>query len=167
MANVLVQESSLTAIANAIRGKNGTQTTYKPAQMAAAITAISTGIPGLLTTHAYDVSTGFVNGTNWYIGGATVSRSDVYEVESGESYLLCLGDTIGSRFRALFTTEDTSVAEEQLSGINIVNSTTPSAYQSVVYTAPDDGYISITKDNENTTGLKTYVYHLQDLIDNS
>lgn len=43
MANVLVQESSLEAIADAIRAKNGTQNTYKPAQMAEAIEAISGG----------------------------------------------------------------------------------------------------------------------------
>ena len=43
MANVLVQESSLTAIAEAIRTKNGTENTYKPADMASAIAAISGG----------------------------------------------------------------------------------------------------------------------------
>lgn len=43
MANVLVNDTSLTNIANAIRGKNGTTNTYKPAEMAAAITAIETG----------------------------------------------------------------------------------------------------------------------------
>lgn len=46
MANVLVQDTSLTAIADAIRGKNGTETTYKPAEMAAAITAIPSGSGG-------------------------------------------------------------------------------------------------------------------------
>lgn len=43
MANVLVQDSSLTAIAEAIRSKNGETTTYKPAEMAPAIQAIPTG----------------------------------------------------------------------------------------------------------------------------
>lgn len=43
MANVLVQDSSLTAIADAIRSKNGSSTLYKPAEMASAITAIPTG----------------------------------------------------------------------------------------------------------------------------
>lgn len=37
MANVLVNENSLTAIGNAIRSKNGETTTYKPAEMAPAI----------------------------------------------------------------------------------------------------------------------------------
>lgn len=47
MAKVLVNESSLTGIANAIRGKNGSTTTYKPSEMAAAITAISGGGPDI------------------------------------------------------------------------------------------------------------------------
>lgn len=47
MSKVLVNESSLTGIANAIRGKNGSTDTYKPSQMAAAITAISGGGPDI------------------------------------------------------------------------------------------------------------------------
>lgn len=45
MANVLVQESSLSDIADAIRAKNGTNNTYKPAQMAGAIRDIAIGVP--------------------------------------------------------------------------------------------------------------------------
>lgn len=43
MSRALINESSLTAIANAIRGKNGSSDTYTPGQMAAAIDAIPTG----------------------------------------------------------------------------------------------------------------------------
>ena len=43
MSKVLVNESSLTGIADAIRNKNGSTDTYKPSEMAAAITAISGG----------------------------------------------------------------------------------------------------------------------------
>lgn len=43
MSKVLVTESSLESIANAIRSKNGLQTTYKPSQMAEAIAEIPTG----------------------------------------------------------------------------------------------------------------------------
>lgn len=43
MANVLVQDTSLTAIADAIREKNGSTDTYKPGEMAAAISEISVG----------------------------------------------------------------------------------------------------------------------------
>ena len=47
MSKVLVNETSLTAIANAIRAKNGETTTYKPAQMATAITNLPTGSPDI------------------------------------------------------------------------------------------------------------------------
>ena len=43
MARVLVNESNLQSIANAIRGKNGLSDTYTPSQMASAISAIPTG----------------------------------------------------------------------------------------------------------------------------
>lgn len=43
MANVLVDETSLQNIANAIREKNGTENTYKPSEMPQAILDIQTG----------------------------------------------------------------------------------------------------------------------------
>ena len=43
MANVIINDTNLTNIADAIREKNGTTETYKPNQMAAAILAITTG----------------------------------------------------------------------------------------------------------------------------
>lgn len=44
---VVVLDSTLTNIANAIRGKNGSSDTYKPSEMPAAITAIPTGTLGI------------------------------------------------------------------------------------------------------------------------
>lgn len=46
MAERLIQTETLTAIADAIRGKNGTSDTYTPSQMADAITAIPTSSGG-------------------------------------------------------------------------------------------------------------------------
>ena len=43
MSLVTIDDSCFTNIANAIRGKNGETTTYKPNEMAAAINAISSG----------------------------------------------------------------------------------------------------------------------------
>ena len=43
MANVVINDTHLTDIAKAIRSKNGKTTTYKPSEMASAISAISTG----------------------------------------------------------------------------------------------------------------------------
>ena len=46
MANVIINDTNLTDIANAIREKNGEITTYKPSEMAAAILAITGGGSG-------------------------------------------------------------------------------------------------------------------------
>lgn len=43
MANVIINDSNLTNIANAIREKNGTDKLYKPAEMAQAISEIKSG----------------------------------------------------------------------------------------------------------------------------
>ena len=45
MPNVLVNDDSLKAIGNAIREKNGETTTYKPAEMAAAVVGMSQLMP--------------------------------------------------------------------------------------------------------------------------
>lgn len=47
MANVIINDTNLTNIADAIRAKNGSTDTYKPSEMAAAITAISGGGPDI------------------------------------------------------------------------------------------------------------------------
>lgn len=55
MSKVLVDETSLSGIANSIRAKNGTTDTYKPSEMAAAISAIETG-GGDLPEEAFNVT---------------------------------------------------------------------------------------------------------------
>ena len=47
MAKVLVTDTHLTDIANAIRDKNGSTDTYKPSEMANAISNIETGGGGI------------------------------------------------------------------------------------------------------------------------
>lgn len=64
MANVLVRESSLQSIADAIREKNGTENTYKPDQMGDAIKAISGG--GITPTGTINITeNGTHNVTNY------------------------------------------------------------------------------------------------------
>lgn len=63
MANVLVEESSLVAIANAIRTKNGSTTSYKPSEMAGAIDSIETGGVDLLEKVLTNTLTEYSNDT--------------------------------------------------------------------------------------------------------
>ena len=62
MSIVTIDDSYLTAIGNAIRAKNGTTTTYKPSEMAAAISAIESGDSGLLLSAYWnDTLTGAIS----------------------------------------------------------------------------------------------------------
>ena len=62
MSIVTIDDSYLTAIGNAIRAKNGTTTTYKPSEMAAAISAIESGGSGLLLSAYWnDTLTGAIS----------------------------------------------------------------------------------------------------------
>lgn len=54
MANVLVERESLADIADSIRAKNGTQNTYKPGEMAAAIDALPSG--GVIPTGTLEIT---------------------------------------------------------------------------------------------------------------
>ena len=62
MSIVTIDDSYLTNIGNAIRAKNGATTTYKPSEMAAAISAIETGDSGLLLSAYWnDTLTGAIS----------------------------------------------------------------------------------------------------------
>ena len=62
MSIVTIDDSYLTAIGNAIRAKNGSTTTYKPSEMAAAINAIEAGDSGLLLSAYWnDTITGAIS----------------------------------------------------------------------------------------------------------
>lgn len=66
MANYIIQDTTLTNIANAIREKNGTEDTYKPSDMAAAISAIQAGGGSGGLTELYWGASGTSSGTSQY-----------------------------------------------------------------------------------------------------
>ena len=90
MANVIINDTNLTNIANAIRGKNGTTTTYKPSEMAAAITAISgggggSGVPAEALVFSGNCSYMFYNGHwgwFWDTYKDSITTSDITEAAS-------------------------------------------------------------------------------------
>ena len=199
MANVLVQESSLEAIADAIRYKTRSRDKYTPAQMADAIRRINSGggsvvlipktitengishacdegadgfsdvtvdvHPGMQTPHKFDLDTGYVRYGKWNMGGDTANYSDVYRVQPNKSYLIALGPVVGSRFRSMFSTEDISTVDHDVTGVQITENTSPSTHAFTVYKPSTEGYITITKDNAGTAGLKTYVFCIVDMVD--
>ena len=198
--NVLVMESCLQDIADAIRAKNGSQNTYIPAQMAAAILAISGGggggsaslgsktirengsytasadnldgfstvtadvHPGILEPYFTDLTTGYVFDDGWHIGGSD-SFSDVYELEANSTYIISLGSTVGTRFRVMFCTTDPTTASANIGGTIITYTNNPAPYSYKIYKPSEDGYLIIQKDNVGVANLRTYVFCLTDLVD--
>ena len=191
MANVLVEEASLQAVANAIRSKTGGSDAYTPSQMGPAIQALETGSSGTFVAKTvtapgtytaandnadgyssiiniipwYEVPlyfdenpNGYVMNGKWSTDGSTVNYSDIYEVKSGHTYLIQLGSRVGTRFRALYTTQNTHGATSAITGTMVSNISNPAANASVTWTAPGNGYLSITKDNAGTANIKTFVF---------
>ena len=119
---------------------------------------------GLLAPHFFDLSGGYVVNGAWAVGSDTVCYSDVYRVVARETYLISLGETVGTRFRSMFSAQDTSVAVERVTGKTILNANNPAPYAFTTYTPDSDGFITISKDNAGTANLRTYVFCLKDLI---
>ena len=94
MARVLINESNLQNIADAIRAKNGSSDTYTPSQMAGAISAISTGldIKKLTATVASDQTSTYTMLTDPQLLKARTAGQTlrVYGRNSrGSSYYVC------------------------------------------------------------------------------
>lgn len=90
MANVLVNNQSLTDIADAIRGKLNVQTTYKPGQMAAAISSIPTGsgrCPRAEVETVYDNAVGALSWDNTVINDSGGTRLTAYQTDVTGGYV--------------------------------------------------------------------------------
>ncbi len=107
---------------------------------------------GLVTPHFFDLSGGYVQNGAWTIGSDTVCYSDVYRVTANRKYLISLGGVVGTRFRAMFSVQDTSVATEKVTGKTVINVSNPIPYAYVIFTPESDGFITISKDNAGTDG---------------
>ena len=122
---------------------------------------------GVLTPIVTDLDTGYITNGTWVPGGSTVTYTDVYKVYGEQRYFLALDEQVGTRFRAMFSTQNISQTSSQVKGTNIINVSDPSSYQATIYTAPSDGYISITKDNDGVAGLRSYVIDLSERQEDS
>lgn len=150
-------------IADAIRAKNGSQAVYLPSEMAAAIDAIQ--VNAAQDPIYEDLSTGYISGGTWVIGGTTVSYSDVYEITNGRQYIISLGSQVGTRFRVMQSTTSPVGASANISGTRVIETNNPAAYAYTLFTASMDGFLTVQKDNAGNDGLKTYLFDLIDLVD--
>lgn len=114
-----------------------------------------------LVPYEYDYNIGYIDNGTWKYENPTNTYTDLYEVEGGHSYFLSLGENVGSRFRAMFTTTDLStVTSGNITGTRIYNINNPTPHASVTYTTTEDGYIAVAKDNVGKSGVISYLFDL-------
>ena len=93
MAKVTTDNSNYTAIAQAIREKNGGTETYKPSEMAAAIGAISTGSGGTDTSDATATADQILEGKTAYVNGEKLTGTIAYYPNDNSSSISWICDT--------------------------------------------------------------------------
>ena len=108
----------------------------------------------------YDYNIGYVASGTWKYENPTNTYIDIYEVQSGHMYLICLGGNVGSRFRSMFTTVDIRTMTRDVAGTQINNLNNPQPYATISKAASDDGYLLVAKDNIGKSGIFSYVYDM-------
>ena len=116
--------------------------------------------PEAITPYIFDLNYGWIGVKDglWTPERPTKCYLDVYEVEAGTRYYLTLGETVGTRFRTIFTTVDVSQSDTKVQGIAVNPNQAVEPFANCYYTPETDGYIVVQKDNAGTSGIKTYLY---------
>ena len=152
----IIDTSTLTAIANAIRAKLGVQTTYKPSQMADAIGQISGG--GVTPTGTKEIT---ANGTNIDVASyayADVAVPNSYS-QSDEGKVVSNG--------ALVAQSSDSVTQNGTVDTTLINSLTVNVsgggssgldYETGTYTAAADGNPTINFTNSHSTAPALVIF---------
>lgn len=114
--------------------------------------------PALVPCEYYDYNIGYVDNGTWKYENPTNTFEDIYRVQANHVYFLTLGGTVGSRFRAMFTTVDVTTKTSNVTGTAIINKNNPVAYDyAPLYKPSQDGYILCAKDNIGHSGLYSYL----------
>lgn len=108
--------------------------------------------------YVYDYNSGYVQNGTWHYENPTQTYADIYRVVAGGSYFFSLGGSVGTRFRSMFTPTDVTQTTTNVVGTTIKNINNPSPYANAEFTAPEDGFIIIAKDNIGASGLGSYFY---------
>lgn len=84
----------------------------------------------------------------------------VFEVTSGTEYMMILGCPTET-FHAMFTTEDVTESDEEVSGTAIIDTNNPIYFTTARFTPSDNGYLVIEVGRWGETTSKVYVYDAQ------
>lgn len=122
-----------------------------------------------LTPLYFDYIDGYVQtGVFYRNAGETNNRNDIYYVEQGKRYKLTFGRTVGNRARVMLT--DVNVVETPgtgtiARGTALSDSISPSDHWDMYFTAGMTGYVIVTKANNSTDGVPTFLICMSDLND--
>lgn len=170
-----VQDTDLTAVANAIRARGGlVGAMVFPNEFVAHINSLRTYL-NFATPLATDIQEHWIGsqsptpGTTatWtYDAGNMLVMNDIYAVIPGHSYVVGYGATPGARFNAMLTTYDPATTTTNKQGYLCcrINS---AAYKSIFFEVPSTGgyqYLAVYKTQDGTTGIPTYVIDITDLL---
>lgn len=166
MATMITDSANYSAIANAIRAKNGTENTYTPAQMADAISAITSGgggdseyVPAILAgARNYIITLAYKSGTSLEQNYVVSLNNDDFAVKDWCSEIIVshLGITSNASkgFRSLsikISNESKDFSEEIC---NITDSEAGSYTFSIPEDLPDDAKYLVL----DSTGMPTSYY---------
>jgi len=114
----------------------------------------------------YDYVPGYTNtGGGWVYENSTNNRTDIYQVQSKHVYILSLGATVGTRFRAGYSvTYPPSVTSGTSPGTFIHAKNNPTAHEYAVFVCSLNGYAYVTKDNKGKSGLKSYLLDITNIV---
>ncbi len=170
-----VQDTDLTAVANAIRARGGlVGAMVFPNEFVAHINSLRTYL-NFATPLATDIMEHWVSsqsttpGTTatWnYESGNLAVMNDIYAVIPGHSYVVGYGATAGARFSAILTTYDPATTTTNKQGYLCFRSTS-AAYKALFVEVPSTGgyqYLAVYKTQDGTTGIPTYVIDVTDLL---
>lgn len=107
----------------------------------------------------YDYNIGYIDGARWIWQDPTNTWSDIYIIEEGHTYMLSLGQNVGTRFRAIYTDVDitTITSTTTITGTSVINRNNPAEYTATTFTATISGYLVCAKDNVGKSGIFTYL----------
>lgn len=107
---------------------------------------------------AYDYVPGYTDSAGkWLYENSTNNHTDIYEIQEGHRYLLSLGAIVGTRFRAAVIETNPIGYKGTIAGKSIIAVSNPTAYANRTFTAEVNGWLTVTKDNNYTAGLKSYL----------
>lgn len=154
--HVLITKETALAIANMARSSGGITANVKLAHVPNLVLCKYMFVEPLhkLLIDSYN------SGKNWNYAAPTSNPQyavDIYPLEANKTYQIGIGALTGSRFYVSFFSTDPSLATESMSnGTSYYSMTYPSAFQNVVRTTTEAGFVAIFKSNDGNTAIPTY-----------